>query len=63
MADAQARCHDCEWTCEARNALGVGSQHAKRHGHRVCVEVSNFVYFGDWNTERINAEHRATQKG
>lgn len=34
-----AICQTCDWTVDARNAHGVGAQHATRYGHQVEVQI------------------------
>jgi hypothetical protein len=41
-----ASCTNCGWSCGARNAVAVGSQHAEHHGHTVHVEVGIVYIFG-----------------
>ena len=43
----KAFCQSCGWTLESANAQGVGSQHARRLGHVVCVEVYQTIYYGE----------------
>ena len=40
-----AICQTCEWIVDARNAHGVGAQHATRYGHQVEVQIG-YVYRG-----------------
>ena len=51
-----AICRDCGWTCEAKNAVGVAAQHARRHEHTVDVEVTRNVRFGPVIEEEKDAE-------
>lgn len=41
----RAECEDCGWTLDAKNAIGVAAQHARRYGHKVRVEIESFVRF------------------
>ena len=34
------RCHDCNATWDARNAMGLAAQHAKRYKHRTWVDAT-----------------------
>lgn len=41
VLDATAECDECEFTADNRkNALALGSQHARRTGHQVRCEQS-----------------------
>lgn len=45
QADFDAGCETCGWRCRERNALGVGAQHARRHGHKVRVQIDRAVIY------------------
>ena len=48
MVGARAWCETCGWALEARNAQGVGAQHARRYGHNVRGEKGyGFTYSGE----------------
>jgi len=38
-----ASCHNCDFHVDARNAMGVGSQHAQKRGHHVGIELAYSV--------------------
>ena len=46
VSAAMAECHTCGKVWQTRNAVGVGAQHAKRHGHHVVAEQ---VVSMSWN--------------
>ena len=45
MLGVIAECQTCGWVAESRNAMGLGAQHAERHGHHVAVEQTISVGF------------------
>ena len=45
MLRCYANCFDCGWELDARNAMGVAAQHAKKYGHQVHVETTLLVMF------------------
>lgn len=41
-----ANCEDCGWQYEGyKNAQALAAKHAKRHGHKVLVEVGLSGYY------------------
>jgi hypothetical protein len=48
QGDFHAECMTCGWECKKPNALGAGSQHARRNKHsvRVTVERSRIYDYG-----------------
>ena len=46
IAMARAECLDCNWTTEsAKNAQAIAAKHAKKHRHKVRVEVGMAGYY------------------
>lgn len=45
MLGVDARCRDCGWASEARNALGNAARHADATGHMVVVEQATVVIY------------------
>jgi hypothetical protein len=43
--DFRAYCFTCGWSSQAANALGTGALHARKHGHRVSVEIERTVCY------------------
>jgi len=41
--DFDAECDTCGWRCTAKNAVGVGVQHARRHGHYVHIRIERSI--------------------
>ncbi len=48
--DFDAECETCGWRCREQNALGVGVQHARRHGHKVRIEIVRAVIYDHTDT-------------
>lgn len=46
LVEARARCIDCGWETEARNAMGTAARHHKKTGHYVQVELGFAQLFG-----------------
>lgn len=47
VTHASAYCQGCDWSSEARNAIGNAAQHAERTGHHVEAEQVTAM---DWNS-------------
>lgn len=60
IVEASAECYECNWRCEARNAVGLAAQHTDRTGH-VCASQQTLVTtYGPSGTppERLNSSLR-----
>jgi hypothetical protein len=42
---ACARCCDCDWTLDSKNAIGVAAKHSDKYDHWVDVDISSSVSF------------------
>jgi hypothetical protein len=59
VLEAAAECDECEWLTESRkNALALGSQHARRTGHQVtCTQTISVRYN---RKEGVDSQYRVT---
>ena len=49
LIEAEAWCTDCDWTTEARNAMGNAAQHHQKTGHYVQMQLIYGQTFGKPN--------------
>ena len=47
----RAYCDTCGWTCDAKNAHGLGAQHARRHKHYVSVVIERTSVYDHQTTK------------
>lgn len=45
MRKVHAWCETCEKEWHGLNAQGVGAQHARKYGHKVVVEVLQYIIY------------------
>lgn len=60
LLSMRAFCHDCDWTLESKNALGVAANHSSHHQHDVSIETT-LVKSYRWKEEGSN-EQKTSEK-
>jgi hypothetical protein len=66
LAEILATCDDCGWSCEARNAQGLASQHAERTGHLVQVTATRHYEYASparWSMSQQEAREAFADAG
>jgi len=43
--DYFAKCNECNWKLDSKNALGLAAQHHDRTGHSIGIEVQGHVLY------------------
>ncbi len=58
LVEARARCIDCGWETEAKNAMGTAARHHQKTGHYVQVELGFVQVFGEPNEKFMSNSRR-----
>ena len=54
-----AKCEDCDWELDSKNALGLAAQHHDKYDHNIFIDVSGGIkYVNDKEDKRLREEKK-----